>query len=55
MGDGADLETHLARARDASGMDRIELRDPIAAHGEAAIDALTAWLADARLAAFAAA
>jgi hypothetical protein len=53
MTDAADLETLLARAREASGMDRIELRDPIAAHGEPAIDALTDWLVDPRLAAFA--
>ncbi len=34
-------------------MARIELRDAIAAHGEMAIDAMTDWLGDERLAAFA--
>lgn len=43
----------LERARTADPLDRIEFRDPIAAHGEAAIDELTDWLADPRLAAFA--
>ncbi len=47
------LDQLLERARTADPRDRIELRDPIAAHGEAAIDELTDWLADPRLAAFA--
>ena len=47
------LDQLLERARTADPLDRIELRDPIAAHGEAAIDELTDWLADPRLAAFA--
>jgi hypothetical protein len=47
------LETLLAAAGNAGPLDRIAYRDPIAAHGEAAIDAMTDWLADPRLAAFA--
>lgn len=48
-----DLEQLLTEARDADPGDRINLRDPIAAHGEVAIDAMTDWLGDSRLAAFA--
>ena len=47
------LDALLAQAQTAAPMDRIELRDPIAAHGELAIDAMTDWLGDPRLAAFA--
>lgn len=47
------LDGLLAAARDASPADRIELRDSIAAHGENAIEAMTDWLAEPRLAAFA--
>jgi hypothetical protein len=43
----------LAAARDASPDRRIELRDEIAAHGEAAVDAMSDSLSDHRLAAFA--
>jgi hypothetical protein len=52
-GNPTDLEALLAQAREADPADRINLRDPIAAHGELAIDAMTDWLGDARLAAFA--
>ena len=47
------LDDLLAHARDASPETRIELRDQIAAHGENAIEAMTDWLGDERLAAFA--
>jgi hypothetical protein len=47
------LEDLLAQAREADPMTRIELRDPIASHGEAAIDAMADWISDPRLAAFA--
>ncbi len=47
------LDALLAQAQTAAPMDRIELRDPIAAYGELAIDAMTDWLGDPRLAAFA--
>ena len=46
----ADL---LARAEGADAADRIDLRDPIAAHGAAAIEAVTPWLKVPTLAAFA--
>jgi hypothetical protein len=49
----ANLDRLLDQAQTASPLERIELRDPIAAHGERAIDAMTDWLDDARLAAFA--
>ena len=49
----ADLDTLLVEAQTADPLDRIEFRDPIAAHGELAIDAMTDWLGDPRLAAFA--
>src|SRR5262245_27005737 len=49
----ADLDELLAQARDADPGDRIDFRDPIAAHGEDAIDPMTDWLDDPRLAAFA--
>ena len=48
-----ELDDLLAAARDADPGDRINLRDAIAAHGEVAIDAMTDWLGDTRLAAFA--
>ena len=51
--DLADLDAALDAARDADPGTRIELRDAIAAHGEDAIDAMTDWLGDPRLAAFA--
>jgi hypothetical protein len=47
------LDSLLIAARDADPGERIYLRDPIAAHGEAAIEAMTDWLGDERLAAFA--
>ena len=47
-----DLDSLLALARDADPENRIDLRDPIAEHGEPAIEAMTDWLADPRLAAF---
>ena len=48
-----DLDALLMKAREADPGDRIDLRDEIAAHGEAAIEAMNDWLADPRLAAFA--
>jgi hypothetical protein len=56
MSEGAvsdDLDALLAKARDAEPSDRIELRDALAGHGENAIEAMTEWLGDPRLAAFA--
>jgi hypothetical protein len=49
----SELDDLLTRAREADPGDRINLRDPIAAHGELAIEAMTDWLGDSRLAAFA--
>lgn len=49
----SELDELLTEAREADPGDRINLRDPIAAHGEVAIDAMTDWLGDPRLAAFA--
>jgi hypothetical protein len=49
----AALATLLARAEGADPAHRIDLRDPIAAHGAAAIEAVIPWLKDASLAAFA--
>lgn len=46
----ADL---LLRAEGADAAHRIDLRDPIAAHGAAAIEAVTPWLKVPTLAAFA--
>jgi hypothetical protein len=43
----------LADAREADPAHRIDLRDPIAAHGAAAIEAVGPWLKDPVLAAFA--
>lgn len=47
------LATLLARAEGADPTHRIDLRDPIAAHGAAAIEAVTPWLKVPALAAFA--
>lgn len=47
------LATLIARAEDADPAHRIDLRDPIAAHGAAAIEAVTPWLKVPTLAAFA--
>lgn len=47
------LNELLADARDAAPATRIELRDPIANFGTLAVDAMTDWLGDERLAAFA--
>ena len=47
------LAALLADARDADPAHRIDFRDPIAAHGAAAIEAVTPWLKDPTLAAFA--
>ncbi len=43
----------LADAREADPAHRIDLRDPIAAHGAAAIEAVGPWLKEPTLAAFA--
>ena len=51
--DPTDLEELLARASTADAETRIELRDPIASYGPIAIDAMTDWIADPRLAGFA--
>lgn len=47
------LATLLARAEGADPAHRIDLRDPIAAHGAAAIEAVVPWLKEPALAAFA--
>ncbi len=47
------LAALLARAELADPAHRIDLRDPIAAHGAAAIEAVTPWLKVPNLAAFA--
>src|SRR5688500_9331836 len=47
------LDDLLAQAREAPPETRIEIRDQIVAHGENAIEAMTDWLGDDRLAAFA--
>jgi hypothetical protein len=47
------LAALLARAEGADPAHRIDLRDDIAAHGEAAIEAVTPWLKVPGLAAFA--
>ena len=49
----AALDQLLTEAREAPPSTRIELRDQIASHGENAIEAMTDWLGDERLAAFA--
>lgn len=43
------LDVLLRQARSASRNDRITLRDPIASHGLAAINAVGSWLADPEL------
>jgi hypothetical protein len=48
-----ELSRLLDEARSAPSAARIELRDPIAAHGIKAIDALKPWLVDESMAAFA--
>lgn len=48
-----ELDDLLIEAREADPGDRIHLRDAIAAYGDVAIDAMTDWLGDTRLAAFA--
>lgn len=47
------LAVLLSRAEQADPTHRIDLRDPIAAHGAAAIEAVTPWLKVPNLAAFA--
>ena len=47
------LAALIDRAEHADPADRIDLRDPIAAHGAAAIEAVTPWLKVPSLAAFA--
>jgi hypothetical protein len=47
------LAALLADARAADPVHRIDLRDPIAAHGAAAIEAIGPWLKEPTLAAFA--
>ncbi len=47
------LEQLVEQARSAPPNQRIELRDPIAAHGTAAVDAMAEWLADPQLTRFA--
>jgi hypothetical protein len=47
------LAALLAEAKDADPAHRIDWRDPIAAHGAAAIEAVGPWLKDPTLAAFA--
>jgi hypothetical protein len=49
----AALAKLLERAESADPANRIDLRDPIAAHGAAAIEAVTPWLRVPSLAAFA--
>ena len=51
--DTGTLEGLLPLATAADPLVRMNLRDPIAAHGDDAIEAMTDWLADPRLAAFA--
>jgi hypothetical protein len=50
---GDALAALIDRAEHADPADRIDLRDPIAAHGAAAIEAVTPWLKVPSLAAFA--
>jgi hypothetical protein len=47
------LNDLVRRARAATPNDRIDLRDPIAAHGAPAIEAMAEWLADPELTRFA--
>jgi hypothetical protein len=53
VGVESDLDELLRRARKADPSSRIDLRDPIAAHGEQAIEAITDWLSEPRLFGFA--
>jgi hypothetical protein len=48
-----ELSRLLDEARSAPSAARIELRDPIAAYGTKAIEALKPWLVDEQMAAFA--
>jgi hypothetical protein len=48
-----ELEALLAEAKSASPLRRIEWRDQIAAYGDQGIQAVSPWLADETLAAFA--
>lgn len=47
------LANLLEQAKAADPSDRMQLRDPVAEHGVAAIDGLTPWLADPKLRGFA--
>jgi hypothetical protein len=49
----ATLAELVARARGSTPNHRIDLRDPIAAHGAEAVDAVAEWLADPQLTRFA--
>lgn len=49
----SELDDLLAQAREAGRAERINLRDPIAAVGESAIEPMADWLGDQELAAFA--
>ncbi len=49
----SQLDDLLAQAREADRAERINLRDPIAAVGESAIEPMADWLGDPELAAFA--
>src|SRR5664280_1202274 len=53
MPNSAALDSLLMTARDAGPLDRIDLRDRIAAYGDLAIEAMTYWLGEPALAAFA--
>jgi hypothetical protein len=48
-----DLATLIRRARAADRGSRIELRDPVASHGQAGINAVADWIANEELGAFA--
>ena len=52
-GGTTDLEAELVEARKASPSERIQFRDGIAQHGSQAIPAMTDWLGDVQLGAFA--
>lgn len=49
-----DLDRVIAQAEAASPLDRMDLRDAVAAHGLAGLDAVEPWLTDPRLSRFAA-
>ena len=53
MPNSAALDTLLMAARNAGPLDRIGLRDRIAAYGDLAVEAMTDWLGEPALAAFA--